>query len=47
MEGLQTNVVKRCPGAATQHTADNSSPYTDNGNLGPNDCDPSLAPPGP
>jgi phospholipid/cholesterol/gamma-HCH transport system substrate-binding protein len=47
MDGLQTNVIKRCPGAATQRTADNSAPYTDNGNLGPNDCDPSLTPPGP
>jgi phospholipid/cholesterol/gamma-HCH transport system substrate-binding protein len=47
MDGLQTNVVKRCPGAATQRPADNSAPYTDNGNLGPDDCDPSLTPPGP
>jgi phospholipid/cholesterol/gamma-HCH transport system substrate-binding protein len=47
MQGLQTNVVRRCPGAATQRPPDNSSPYTDRGNLGPNDCDPSLVPPGP
>ncbi|MDP9294226.1 MAG: MlaD family protein [Actinomycetota bacterium] len=46
-DGLQTNVVKRCPGAASQRTQDNSAPYTDNGNLGPEDCDPSLVPPGP
>ena len=46
-DGLQTNVVKRCPGAASQRAEDNSAPYTDNGNLGPNDCDPSLALPGP
>ncbi|MEA2311233.1 MAG: phospholipid/cholesterol/gamma-HCH transport system substrate-binding protein, partial [Solirubrobacteraceae bacterium] len=42
-DGLQTGVIKRCPGAASQPAADGSSPYTDNGNLGPNDCDPSLA----
>jgi phospholipid/cholesterol/gamma-HCH transport system substrate-binding protein len=47
MQGLQTHVVKRCPGAATQRPADNSAPYTDNGNLGPGECDPSLTPPGP
>jgi len=46
-DGLQTNVVKRCPGAASQRAEDNSAPYTDNGNLGPDDCDPSLALPGP
>jgi hypothetical protein len=40
-------VIKRCPGAATQRPADNSAPYTDNGNLGPEDCDPSLVLPGP
>jgi phospholipid/cholesterol/gamma-HCH transport system substrate-binding protein len=47
MDGLQTGVIKRCPGAASQRPADNSAPYTDNGNLGPNDCDPSLVLPGP
>src|SRR5215210_307625 len=46
-EGLQTGVARRCPGAASQRTEDNSAPYTDNGNLGPEDCDPSLALPGP
>jgi phospholipid/cholesterol/gamma-HCH transport system substrate-binding protein len=46
-DGLQNGVVARCPGAATQRPADNSAPYTDGGNLGPNDCDPSLALPGP
>lgn len=46
-DGLQTNVVKRCPGAASQRAQDNSAPYTDNGNLGPEDCDPSLVLPGP
>jgi phospholipid/cholesterol/gamma-HCH transport system substrate-binding protein len=47
MDGLQTGVIARCPGAATQRPADGSAPYTDRGNLGPNDCDPSLALPGP
>ena len=46
-DGLQNGVIKRCPGAATQRPADGSAPYTDNGNLGANDCDPSLALPGP
>ncbi|HYM58291.1 MAG TPA: MlaD family protein [Solirubrobacteraceae bacterium] len=46
-DGLQTNVVKRCPGTASQRAQDNSAPYTDNGNLGPEDCDPSLVLPGP
>jgi phospholipid/cholesterol/gamma-HCH transport system substrate-binding protein len=46
-EGLQTGVIARCPGAATQRPADGSAPYTDNGNLGPRDCDPSLTLPGP
>jgi phospholipid/cholesterol/gamma-HCH transport system substrate-binding protein len=45
--GLQTGVIARCPGAATQRPADNSAPFTDNGNLGPDDCDPSLTLPGP
>ena len=46
-EGLQTNIARRCPGAASQRAEDGSAPYTDNGNLGPDDCDPSLALPGP
>ena len=46
-DGAQTGVQARCPGAATQRPADNSAPYTDNGNLGPDDCDPSIALPGP
>ena len=46
-QGLQTGVVKRCPGAASQPAADGSAPYTDGSNLGPDDCDPSLALPGP
>jgi phospholipid/cholesterol/gamma-HCH transport system substrate-binding protein len=47
LAGLQNGVVARCPGAATQRPQDNSAPYTDSGNLGPNDCDPSLVLPGP
>ena len=47
MQGLQTGVIKRCPGAASQRAADGSAPWTDGSNLGPNDCDPSLALPGP
>jgi phospholipid/cholesterol/gamma-HCH transport system substrate-binding protein len=47
LAGLQNGVIKRCPGAATQRPQDNSAPYTDGSNLGPNDCDPSLALPGP
>ena len=46
-EGLQTNVAKRCPGAASQRNEDGSAPWTDDGNLGPDDCDPTLVPPGP
>jgi len=47
MSGLQTGVLKRCPGAASQVPEDRSAPYTDNGNLSAEDCDPSLVPPGP
>jgi phospholipid/cholesterol/gamma-HCH transport system substrate-binding protein len=47
MDGLETGVIKRCPGAASQPAEDGSAPYTDNGNLGPEDCDPSLVLPGP
>jgi phospholipid/cholesterol/gamma-HCH transport system substrate-binding protein len=44
MDGLETGVIRRCPGAATQRPADGSAPFTDGGDL---DCDPSLALPGP
>jgi phospholipid/cholesterol/gamma-HCH transport system substrate-binding protein len=47
MDGAETGVIKRCPGAASQRPEDNSAPYTDNGNLCPEDCDPSLVLPGP
>jgi phospholipid/cholesterol/gamma-HCH transport system substrate-binding protein len=45
--GLQTNIAKRCPGAASQPAQDGSAPWTDGGNLGPDDCDPSQVLPGP
>ena len=44
LDGLQTGVVKRCPGAASQAPVDGSAPFRDDGSL---DCDPSLVPPGP
>jgi phospholipid/cholesterol/gamma-HCH transport system substrate-binding protein len=44
-QGLQTGIIKRCPGAASQPPPDGSAPYRDaSGNL---DCDPTLVPPGP
>jgi phospholipid/cholesterol/gamma-HCH transport system substrate-binding protein len=46
-DGLQTHVAARCPGSASQPTEDGSAPFTDDGKLGPEDCDPSLVPPGP
>ena len=43
--GLQTNQIRRCPGAASQAPVDGSAPFRDaDGSL---DCDPSLVPPGP
>ncbi len=36
-----------CPGAATQPAPDNSNPFTDDGKLNANDCDPSQRPVGP
>jgi phospholipid/cholesterol/gamma-HCH transport system substrate-binding protein len=44
MDGVQTGVIRRCPGAAIQRPADGSAPFTDGGDL---DCDPSLVLPGP
>jgi phospholipid/cholesterol/gamma-HCH transport system substrate-binding protein len=45
LAGLQHNVIKRCPGTASQVPVDNSAPFRDaNGTL---DCDPSLVPRGP
>jgi phospholipid/cholesterol/gamma-HCH transport system substrate-binding protein len=43
LDGLETGVMRRCPGAATQRPADGSAPFTDDGP----DCDPSLVLPGP
>ncbi len=45
LAGLQTNQVRRCPGAASQPPVDGSAPYRDSD--GTLDCDPSLVPPGP
>ncbi len=44
LDGLETGVMRRCPGAATQRPADGSAPFTEGGSL---DCDPSLVLPGP
>ena len=44
-DGLETNQLRRCPGAASQPNSDGSAPWRDvNGNL---DCDPDEVPPGP
>jgi phospholipid/cholesterol/gamma-HCH transport system substrate-binding protein len=39
--------VKFCPGGATQPSSDGSNPSTDDGRLGPEDCDPAQRPAGP
>ncbi len=41
LQGLSTGQLRRCPGAATQPSADGSAPFTNNGTLG---CDPSETP---
>jgi phospholipid/cholesterol/gamma-HCH transport system substrate-binding protein len=41
LQALQTGQLRRCPGAATQPSADGSAPFTDNGRLG---CDPTETP---
>jgi len=41
LEALKTGQLRRCPGAATQPSADGSAPFTDNGQLG---CDPTQTP---
>lgn len=41
LEDLKTGQLRRCPGAATQPSADGSAPFTDNGLLG---CDPTETP---
>ena len=44
-DGLETNQLRRCPGAASQANADGSAPWRDvSGAL---DCDPNQVPPGP
>jgi phospholipid/cholesterol/gamma-HCH transport system substrate-binding protein len=44
LDGVQTGIQRRCPGAATQPPEDGSAPFTDGGNV---DCDPSQVLPGP
>ena len=44
-DALQKRQERRCPGAATQPSADGSTPWADVD--GSNDCDPSQVPPGP
>jgi phospholipid/cholesterol/gamma-HCH transport system substrate-binding protein len=44
---LQTGILRRCPGSATQPPADGSAPYTDGGTLSREDCDPDARVPGP
>ncbi len=41
LQALQTGQLRRCPGAATQPSADGSAPFTNNGQLG---CDPTETP---
>ncbi|HEX2016020.1 MAG TPA: MlaD family protein [Solirubrobacteraceae bacterium] len=43
--GLQTGIIRRCPGTASQVPADNSAPWRDTS--GQLDCNPALVPPGP
>jgi phospholipid/cholesterol/gamma-HCH transport system substrate-binding protein len=38
---------RRCPGGATAPAQDGSSPFTDDGKLSSEDCDPAVVPPGP
>jgi phospholipid/cholesterol/gamma-HCH transport system substrate-binding protein len=44
-DGLETGVIERCPGAATQQPEDGSAPWRDES--GTLDCDPTLRLPGP
>jgi phospholipid/cholesterol/gamma-HCH transport system substrate-binding protein len=44
LDGVQTGMQRRCPGAATQPPADGSAPFRDGGSV---DCDPSQVLPGP
>jgi phospholipid/cholesterol/gamma-HCH transport system substrate-binding protein len=45
LAGLQTQLMKRCPGSASQPVPDGSAPFRDSG--GNLDCDPTEVPPGP
>jgi len=45
LAGLQTGMLKRCPGSASQQTPDGSAPFRDSG--GNLDCDPTQVPAGP
>ncbi|MBA3408678.1 MAG: MCE family protein [Solirubrobacterales bacterium] len=45
LDGLETNQLRRCPGAASQANADGSAPWLDVG--GALDCDPTQTLPGP
>jgi phospholipid/cholesterol/gamma-HCH transport system substrate-binding protein len=45
LDGLQTGMLKRCPGAASQPPVDGSAPYRDSG--GNLDCDPTQVVAGP
>ena len=47
LDYVETGQVKRCPGGALAQLEDQSNPFLDNGGLGPEDCDPATAPPGP
>ena len=44
---LTRHGTRFCPGGATQPATDGSNPSTDDGRLGPEDCDPSERPAGP
>jgi phospholipid/cholesterol/gamma-HCH transport system substrate-binding protein len=44
-DGLETNQLRRCPGAASQPSVDGSAPWRDSS--GTLDCDPNQVPPGP
>jgi len=44
---LTRHGTRFCPGAATQPARDGSNPSTDDGKLGPDDCNPSERPTGP
>ena len=45
LDGLQTMMLKRCPGTASQTPPDTSAPFRDS--TGSLDCDPTEVPPGP